>query len=42
MMEPGEHHLAHMELTLRAHPYEDEQLLASCGDHGPPVAWARS
>jgi hypothetical protein len=42
MMEPGEDHLAHMKLTLREHPYEDEQLLASCGDHGPPVAWARS
>jgi len=42
MMEPGEDHLAHMKLTLREHAYEDEQLLALCGDHGPPVAWARS
>jgi hypothetical protein len=41
MMEPGEDHLAHMKLTLREHPYEDEQLLAWCGDHGPPVAWVR-
>jgi hypothetical protein len=41
-MEPGEDHLAHMALTLREPPDEGEQLLASCGDHGPPVVWAGS
>jgi hypothetical protein len=39
-MEPGEDHLAHMGLTFRELPQEGEQLLASCGDHGPPVVWA--
>jgi hypothetical protein len=38
-MEPGEDHLAQMKLSLRRHPDEAEQLLASCGDHGPPVVW---
>ena len=39
MMEPGEDYLAHMRLTLRGDPDEDERLLAWCGDHGPPVEW---
>ena len=41
-MEPGPDHIAHMGLTLREPPHEGEQLLASCGDHGPPVVWAGS
>ena len=39
MMEPGEDHLARMRLSLHGHPDEHEQLLAWCGDHGPPVEW---
>jgi hypothetical protein len=39
MMEPGEDHLAGMKLSRRTHPDERERLLASCGDHGPPVLW---
>jgi hypothetical protein len=38
-MEPGDDHLAHMKLSLLTHRNEPEQVLASCGDHGPPVEW---
>lgn len=41
-MEPGEDHLSHMSLSLRARSDEPEQLLARCGDHGPPVVWLAS
>jgi hypothetical protein len=40
-MEPGDDHLAGMRLTSRSQPVEEWRLLASCGDHGPPVVWIR-
>jgi hypothetical protein len=38
-MEPTGAHLAQIGLSLRSHPDEPAELLALCGDHGPPVMW---
>jgi hypothetical protein len=38
-MEPSDDHLARIRLAFRADAEQPEQLLASCGDHGPPVHW---
>ncbi|TMK38067.1 MAG: DUF2332 domain-containing protein [Actinobacteria bacterium] len=38
-MEPGDDHLANMQLSVRLSPREPERHLAWCGDHGPPVRW---
>jgi hypothetical protein len=40
-MEPSDDHLAGIRLAFRVHPEQPEQLLAWCGDHGPPVLWKR-
>jgi hypothetical protein len=41
-MEPRLDHLVGIEVTLREHPHAPALHLASCGDHGPPVIWARA
>lgn len=38
-MEPSDDHLARMRLLCRTEPDGEECVLASCGDHGPPVIW---
>ncbi len=38
-MEPGDDHLADMRLVCRTGYPHHECVLASCGDHGPPVIW---
>jgi hypothetical protein len=38
-MEPTGAQLAQIGLSLRSHPDEPAELLAHCGDHGPPVMW---
>lgn len=38
-MEPGTDHVRGMRLTARLGGVPDPVLLATCGDHGPPVEW---
>jgi hypothetical protein len=40
-MEPREDRVAGFELTIKSAPQGPAQLLAHCGDHGPPVTWLR-
>jgi hypothetical protein len=38
-MEPGDDPLKRVAVTVLVAADEDERVLASCGDHGPPVRW---